>query len=645
MGMKDTKDPKTIQTVPNTLFKRDFSFWENAVSRAIDETNARQSVYRDYIFAAGAPYYTRDDQAEGFGTNWHYPTARGVVATLMFGSPEWMAINPNAELREDGEALETIVTNLWDELQWSSVMRMILYYAYFTGFGATRTEFVRGVDAPQQLSPSKDKVDAIFRTLASRQDASIDGVELARLIEGVGEPIYQNSMERRGFPYWRRVRSSQFLMDPDVCEFNVNDARWMGEEIWLPLEFVRNSELYDKRPRMRVEGESRVRQNNFTSRHSHGLDEQWVRVVEIFDKVNRRVITLQLDQQEVLRSRPYDGVDPYDALFWNPIPEQDAPIPDASLVFDHATGKSSLRARMNRIIDSHRQFTTYDAEMVNEPETLTLLLHGDDTAKLPLQVPQGKRIQDAIHNDRSIPLPQEMLYYDTVLTQEIQTAVGASNSPVGAPRGGRPPAALIRAEQQGQAQQHADKLLEIENFLARHGSRTANMVRLNWTPEQISKFSGKRDNDTQVRAYYAHVRQRLADGQPISDIPVVLPRKRILGEFTMRTRPGSTTAEFAAQTQQVDRIDYQDMLANPMVSNIFATKYYFHRRGIRGIEAAMPAGDQVAGQGEFEALNAQTGDPTSQVAQPEALLQGGGGIEAGGGTNNLSLLPSLAGAG
>jgi len=628
------------QTVPKTLFKRDFQYWESAVYRAKAKGEMFRSVYQDYLHAAGAPYYTREDQIEGYGTNWHYPTARGVVASLMFSAPEWEALNPNPELRGDAEAIENIDSMLWEKLQWSRVMRMVLYYTYFTGFGATRTEFIRGTDAPQQLSPSKEKVDKIFRALQLRQETTIDGVELARLIEGIGEPVYQNSMELRGFPHWRRVRSSRFLMDPDVVEYDFNDARWMGERIWLPLEFVRNTELYDKRPRNRVEGQARVkdRELKFKDRNGGSADEMWVEIAEIYDKVNQRIITLQMDQQIVLRSRPFDGSEPYDVLFWNPLPEQDAPIPDAALVFDHAMGKSALRSRVNRIIDSHRNFTTYDAEMVNEPETLQMMLHGNDALKLPITVPNGKRLSDAIHNDRSIPLSQELIQYDSVLTGEIQQAIGASPATMNLPRGGRISASQIHAEQQGQRTNLMDKTLEVEDFLARHITRVTTMWRNNWSPEMIAQYSGKRDNDTEVRGYFAEVRKRLSQNQPINDLAPVLPRKTILGEYVLRPRPGSTTFENAAQTQQVDRLDYLDMMANPNVSNVFATRYYFERkRRIRGVAAAMPAGDQAPGMGEFEAINAQQGDPLAQPQQPEAVNQRGGQ-----GMGALSLLPGGA---
>lgn len=626
----------SIPTQPKTMFSRDFLFWQNAVTASNRQMRSFMAVWQNYLAVAGAPYYHREDQKEGFGTNWHYPTARSVVANLMFQDPQFEFVNPNPEYADSALAQEKIMEKLWMELQWSRVMRMVMYYAYFTGYGATRTEFITGLDAPQQLTPSKEKIDDIFRTLRADNDGSINGAELARLIEGVGEPVYQNRMERRGFPSWRRVRSSQFLMDPDVVEMDFNEARWMGERIWLPLEFVRNTELYDKRPRNRVEGTHRVRTSLFDRASFADADDLMVEVHEIIDKVNGRILTMQMEQEIVLRSRPFQGEDVYDVLFWNPLPEQKMPLPDAALVFEHAQAKSAVRSRINRIVDTHRLMLQYDRDMIGDVEGLTALFHGNDGTPLPIVVPQGKKLSDAILPERSLPIPQELFFYDNNLTGEIMQATGVSSTSSGQSIRNVRTAAQVSSEQVGDITRLGDKGLEVDAFLGRHAARTMKLVRGSggWSPEMIATFSGMRDNDSEVRAYFQQIHQLLKAGVDPTSLPVVMPRKTIIGEFTAIASPGSTAADSPGQIQ-LDRLVYLDMLQNPFVSNRFASMWYFRRRRIRGIEAAMPATDDLAGRGEFMAA----GGPGDPLAQPQGLSSGGEAPIPQGAGEDLSIVP------
>ncbi len=631
-----------------SLFKRGFDFWESQVDGAVKNRRDFQRVWEGYIGAAGAPFYTRADTPDGYGTNWHYPEARDVVSNLMFNDPEWEAVNPNPEYASSADALEKIMAQVWLDLQWNSVMRVVLYYAYFTGFGMTRLEYIRGTAAPQQLSPSREKINEIFKALRSSNDGSLNGADLARLVEGVGDPVYQNRNERRGFPNWRRVRSSQALWDPEVVELNLGEMRWAGEQHWLPTEFVHNTELYDKRPRGRVQAKARSNSNDrqfgfgFQTRNAVAhLDDEWSLITEIYDFTERKIITMDLEDRITLREEPFEDVAPYDFLSWNPLPEQRMPLPDASLVFDHAQDKSQMRARQRNIMDTWRQMTTYDSEMINDREQLAAMMNGDDTVQVPVTVPQGKKLQDAMHHDRSIPIPAEFAHMDAQLSADIARVSGLSNTRRGTGNRSRTSAFESRALELGGDISLGDKILEVNNFMQRHGTGVTTLIRQNWSPTLIAAFSGERDNDAETREYFDKVAQSLAAGVDPASIPVVLPRMTILGEHVVRPVSGSMQARDDMADFQLNNLKYLAMLQNPEVSNSFAARWFFKRIGIRGVANAMAPKD-MSGLGEFQAVGAN--QPGQQPVQPEAVLGPNQGAAPGlpggnsGGEPQLSLV-------
>ena len=598
--------------------------WKDRLQQAEKRIEQHYEAWENYIRQAGRSFY--DVGAEGFGTNWMYPEARTAVANIYVRDPMWDAVNKNPEFQKSKRASESILSYLWSRFQWADVIRRALYTAWFIGFGPVKLDFVDAHGGLPNLQMTKERVKALEQILTDAgAGPNLDGLPALEIAEGVGQPVSDNPMALRGFPSLRDIDIRDFLIDTTPNQISIERAQWVGEKMWLPIEYVQQSPLYIESQRKRVEGQERTEMSKAgNSNDSVGSScQKWVRIYEWYDKINGMLNTAVLEEDIVLRSVPFSGVIPYDMVTFNPLPTQFMPIPDASLVYPHAVEMDELKSRVSRILDRQRFQALYDEEMVRDEAALNGMLTGDDAAKIPVKVdPTGnKRLADAIHIPNPITVPQELYQYLGILREEIRMASGTSNVRAGGGREGRSTATEVRAREMGTNIRFADKTLALDHFLERIGNRALQLCRENWSPEMIATISGERDNDEAMRGYNEQVEAVLAVGGSIKDVPPVAARFLIRGEFIIRVKAGSTAPLDPMAELQRDNMLYQMMLASPVVDNMWAAKWFFPKH-VPGVENAMPPeahAGAMQGQGLFQSM-AGPNDPMAQPQQPQAVL-------------------------
>jgi len=601
-----------IGRIPKSLFRKDLEFWQEALPRSEEKLQPFRDMWKHFVLMASRPYLT-DTGLDNFGANWMFPEARSMLSNIFARDPSWEALNPDPSFAKDAEVRETILNNLWIKMQWSKPLRRAINHAWYSGFGPVKQRFVSGSAALPRLSPSDEMVSQI--TIALQEG---DDERFAALLEGVGDPAAHDPNELVNFPSLINVQPTRFVFDPELMEFDLESARWIGEEIWLPTEFIKESPLYSKRARGQIEPTGRIE-----DRDGEATQEEWTKIYEVHDKMNGRIITMQPDQEIILRAIDFDD-QLYDALAFNIVPDQPLPIPDASMIAPHAQDLDQIRARDKRLMQMQTMKMLYDGEMFTEHDSISGLLVGEDMAAIKVEVPQDKNIGQALFMPPIVQRPPSFDQQASLVKDDLRFASGASESRSGIASGGRQTATQIKSLDFGTQVRFASKLTMLEEFLSRIGRRVIDQVEKHWRPEMVAQFSGMSNNEDEQKASEQElVDVALSEFESPTNVPQIVPKYILAGkgQFVIRVKETSTAPQDELQRINKSRLLYLDMIGSPAVDNLWAAKWYFGQF-VRGVDNAMPQGDtlqqaQQLGQGQFAPVGAPN-DPGAQgQGQPE----------------------------
>ena len=617
------------EVIPRTEFHTPLEVWKDRIEHSERTLAQYQNAWQAYIRQACRSYYNVG--GDGFGTNWMYPEARNSVANTYIKDPEWIADNPNPEFKKSKRAIEKILTYLWNRFQWSEPIRKALYHAWFSGVGMVKISYIPSPHGLPNMPLTRDRIESMQRLLSDLGVGNLDEVEVARIIEGIGLPVEHNETQLRGFPFIQTIGIKNMIVDATIDELDLYRSRWIGESMWVPLDYVRKSPLYLENVRGKIEGETRSnfqKDDKAGGERGNAGDEKWVMIHEWYDKVNGLLITANLEQDKTLRAVPFDGVIPYDLISFNPVPTQYMPIPDAALVYPHALELDEIKSRISRILDRSRHQVLYDEEMIKDEKQLVPFLAGDDGAKIGVHVDRdaGQSLTDAVMFPNPISVPPELYRYSGELKDEIRVASGSSNTRSGTGGIPRTTATEIRARELGTDIRFGDKILALDHFLERIGTKVYQYVRNNWTPSMIAIISGERDNEEEVRDFNQKVEEALAVGQNPEDVnPKTLPRLLLRGDFIIRVRAGSTAPIDQQAEFQKDMLLFQMGLADPQVDNFAVTRWFLRKHGPDEAMSWLPPEQQAGvmqGAGVFSSVQGPT-NPLAQPQQSQAILPQG----------------------
>jgi hypothetical protein len=603
------------RVIPQSTFKVNFKDWKEKINAGEKKIARYHAQWQKYV-QQSVRNYQRGVDDNDFGTNWMYPEARNAVANIYVTDPDWQAVNPNAEFQKSKRAVQRILEHIWNKLQWATPIRRALYDAWYFGIGAVKLTFTGPDQGQPNMQFTPERVAAMRQLLSDNGVTNLDEADVTRIMSGVGAAVSHDQSELRGYPALTNVSIKDFFIDPNMDEIDVNKCQFIGEKMWMPVEYIKNSPTYNKAQAGRVKGQERGGKDK--PEGSQGT--MWAVVHEWYDKVNGLLMTAVLEEDVLLRAVPYDGIIPYDFIAFNPVPTQFMPLPDASLVYQHAVELDELKSRMSRLMDLQRVQSLYDEAMIAEDEQLTPFLTGDDGAKVPVKVDRamGEKLQDAIHLLTPPQIPESMYSYMGLLRDEVRNASGVTNTRAGAGREGRMTATETRAREHG-----TDiRTLALDHFLERLGNKVISMVRLHWDENMIALVSGERDNDELMRTYNEALESALA----IGDDPTTLgeppmPEMTIRGEFIIKVRPGSTSPQDRMAEFQKDMVILQTGLADPAVNNDKISRWFFKKHGPEEAQSwFLPDGQEglLQGEGIFQSV-AGPNSPQAQPQQAEAV--------------------------
>jgi hypothetical protein len=610
--MADDNMKKSEGMIPKTTFKVKFEEWKCRIQAGEKRMKQYHGQWQKYVQQSVRSY--QDIGVETFGTNWMYPEARNAVANIYVNDPEWQLINHNPEFQKSKRAGESILSHVWSKLQWATPIRNMLYDAWYFGVGPVKLTFTNPNQGLDNLDLNPERMAAVQQMLSSMGLSNINEEDVTRIMSGFGFTVNYNQTELRGYPALHNVPIKNFFIDPMTDQISIDKCQFIGEKMWVPLDIIKNSPLYDPSQRKRVKGTERKSDYG-------GGDQKWVLVHEWYDKLNSLMYTSVLEEDMILRCVPYNGIIPYDFIAFNMVPSQFMPLPDAALVYPHAVELDLLSQRMSGLMDRQRVQMLYDGGMITESEQLTAFLAGDDGAKVPVKVDRamGEKLSDATFFPQAPEIPQSMYQHMMNVRDEVRNASGITNTRSGAGREGRMTATETRAREQGTDIRFADKTLALEHFLERLGGKVLALVRDNWDVNLTALVSGERDNDAEVRQYNAAREEILSMGKDdeIDRLgPPPMPKFTIRGQFIVKVRPGSTTPQDKMAEFQKDMVILQTGLADPQVDNQKISKWFFKKHGPEEAVDWFPPDEQaglLSGMGTF----APAGGPSNPMAQPQ----------------------------
>ena len=331
-------------------------------------------------------------------------------------------------------------------------------------------------------------------------------------------------------PSVERISPFDLYMDPDATRFE--NARWIAQRMYVPIETARENQDWNKAARKKLKpsamSEAKSDQETTFDGEERGTESEFVVVWEYYDLLANTMCVfadgcdeflIEPDETPLPFSHPFVFAPNY------VVPEKLYPLGDVESLVSLQMELALTRTQMINDRKRFRRMYLYSQDKIGA-DGMTALLSGDDNAMIPVEY--DGPLSDVLAPVGTSALPPEFYNQTAMIMEDINLQAGTNEYQRGGTTEIRRTATEANMIQEASNARAADKLAGVEIFISELARRTVQLAQEFLTTEQVARVMGQ-DGAIQWTPY---------------------SREDIVGEFDFQVEAGSTRPLNESQKRQ-----------------------------------------------------------------------------------------------
>jgi hypothetical protein len=557
-----------------------------------------------------------------------------VVPSVTVNNPK-ITVSPNTVDDEDTAVITEAVTNyLWRHHNFQDQIKLAVKDAVVIGHGWVKTgwtykEVEVGLTEPQLVEEMAQKV-------GEADSYAVENPELAASLptdDEIAEHLTDTKLiTKEDQPFVERISPFDIFVDPEAT--TLQEARWICQKIIRPIEEVRADENYKRSVRMKVEGDMYVANDRdwdreWRKRRSDDPEDQRVTIWEWWDILSNTMCVFAEGADEFLvdpHPSPFIFGHPYELLRNYDVPDYFYPMGDLEAIEPLQYELNKTRSMMMQARKKFaRKYMIRSEHLTNDGRAA---LESDEDNQF-VDVASSEPFENVVAPLPITPLPPEIYNHSEIIETDIGNVSGVSEyqrGQVPETRRTATEAAIISDALNARA---ADKLANVEKFIARVARRVIQLMQQYMTVDQVARVVGP-------------------EGAPFW---VPYTREDIMGEFDFEVEAGSTQPmnetvrrQQAVQFTQAVAPFIQMGVADPQAVFKHLLQFGFSIKNPAKFVMQQPAVDPMTGQPMGAPPPGGEGEvPGVGGVQPPPMGDGYPDAETGESPQDLATMAQLSG--
>jgi len=476
------------------------------------------------IYSNQYPWPELNDYTDVVVPNMAFSTVNVIVPSVSVTSPKITVTARRAQDQETAAVAEAVVNHQWKEFDVQDQIREAIKDFVILGHGWMKVVWDFETET-QKLSPEEwqNQVrDALMQRQQGIDGSTLSESEFPSVEEVVRSVPKEAEATVRDAPKASRISPFDMFVDPDASR--LEDARWIAQRSFVPIDVARDNEDWDAGVRRKLKATVLSDAREGVDVMSGGGADQkskeagFVVVYEFYDLVSKDVCTLADGAEDYLSDperSPFPEIHPFVFIPNYEVPERFYPIGDIETVYGLQLELALTRTQMINDRKIGRRINLVRPAAIGE-DGMDALESGDD--QVLLEVLEDRPFADIFQTIKPIGLDANWYNQSEMIIGDINTITGISEYARGTPTEIRRTATEAGLIQDAANARSADKLYKVEQGMSRVAGR---MIRL-----------------SQVFMETEDVARVVSDDQVVSWVPY--SAAQLQGEFVFDVEAGST---------------------------------------------------------------------------------------------------------
>lgn len=436
--------------------------------------------------------------------NMLFSTANVIIPSIMVSYPK---VTVNSRRPEDDEVayvVEAMANYNWQRYDFQDEVRAAIKDFVTLGHGIVKVTWVlreeeRELERDEYIARVQQ---ALMEVQQARLQAEMSGIDVQFPTddEVIGSVPTVDSFVVEDHAVAERISPFDVYIDPDATR--IQDARWIAQRMYMPLEEAREKDDWDAKARKRIKGaamsEAKRDYDLMFEGEQRGKDATFAVIWEFYDLVEKKVCTFS-EGCDMFLSKPEDFPYPFGhpyvfALNYQ-IPEKLYPMGDLEAILPLQMELALTRTQMVNDRKRFRRMYMYKPEALG-PDGLAALTSADDNAMIP--VDSDSSFNDVIAPMATTPLPPEFYNQTQMILEDINLVSGVTEYQRGLGAQIRRTATEAAMIQDMSNARSSDKLAIIERMISEIAERCVQLAQEFLTTEQVARIVGPNGAQTWI---------------------------------------------------------------------------------------------------------------------------------------------------
>jgi hypothetical protein len=444
-----------------------------------------RDMYRGKVFT------DQLNSEDRIAVNIAFSTVNVIVPSVAVNYPTFSVNARRPEEEPNAETVEAMINYWWRHYDWREVTKDIAKDSLVYGHGWAKIGWTYE-QKTRDLS-EQERADQFDQQKAEADQVAAQAPERASELptdDDIMAGIPTQTMDVvKDCPFIERVSPFDLFVDPEAtCMY---DAKWIAQRIVVPLEQAQHDGRYNRAARNKL-----VPDASTNPRYRDDNDEKYdddvkrVTVWEFYDLDNKMYATFAEKGEGFLidpTDYPYPYGQPFRYLGNYSVPDMFYDLGDLEMI-------EPLQAELNALrSDMHNHRKRYQRAYLAlrdkfSPEALNTLASDEDNRIVFVE--GDENLQELVVPIPQLPLDPNMYQYSDVIENDIEQVSGVSDYQRGAIAEGRRTATEASIIQDSANARAADKLAQVETFLAGIASLVVELAQAFLTGDDYARVLG-----------------------------------------------------------------------------------------------------------------------------------------------------------
>ncbi len=449
-------------------------------------------LWRRLIDLYQGKQYTDLTQEDRIAINIAFSTLNVIHPAISVNAPKISVLANDPENDDRSLFAEAVLNYWWKHFDFHLPFRLAARDFLFIGHGWVKVGW-KTVESQRKLDDYEWETE--FKKRAAERDAAAAENPMMEADLPTYEEIAESIVDSKTVvvedrPFMERVSPFDIFVDPEAT--TMQDARWIAQRIIRPLEEVRKDKRYKQSVRLSLEGSHLATFDlDKKAKKEYGDDVLRVVIWEHYDLVNGRLCIFADGGSDFLvepMDMPYAMGHPYVMVRNYEVPGRFYPIGDLEMLEPLQLELSATRSALMNNRKQYARKYLFRASAFDEKGLAALRSNVDNTG-VPVE-DDGRPFQDIIAPMPYIPLSGDLYNYSEIISADAREVSGVSEYQRGTAPSVRRTATEAAMIQDATNARSADKLGQIEGFIAAIARKQLQIAQQFLTGEQVARVTG-----------------------------------------------------------------------------------------------------------------------------------------------------------